>query len=85
MRRTVLLAFCMLAGLGAAAGGKGGHATLGSAPDVSHGTQGHGGGSGRHDPRLDPRSVPPLAPDRKVSEQDCSKPVDLTAGNLKCR
>ncbi len=27
----------------------------------------------------------PLAPERSVSEQDCSRPVDLSAGNLKCR
>lgn len=27
----------------------------------------------------------PLAPDRVVSEQDCSRPVDLSSGNLKCR
>jgi len=30
--------------------------------------------------------VPPLDRDRKVSEQDCSKPVDTAAaGNLKCK
>ena len=29
--------------------------------------------------------VPPLAPGRAVVEQDCSKPVDWSAGNLKCR
>jgi hypothetical protein len=33
----------------------------------------------------DPRYVPPLDPQREVSEQDCTKPVDLTRGNLKCR
>jgi len=27
----------------------------------------------------------PLAPDRVVNEQDCSKPVHLASGNLKCR
>jgi hypothetical protein len=27
----------------------------------------------------------PMAPDRKVSEQDCSKPIDTTLGNIKCR
>lgn len=30
-------------------------------------------------------SVPPLAPERTVTEQDCSRPVDLSSGNLKCR
>jgi hypothetical protein len=29
--------------------------------------------------------VPPLAPDRTVNEQDCSKPVDWSAGNLRCK
>jgi len=29
--------------------------------------------------------VPPMHPDRKVSEQDCSRPVDTGGGNLKCR
>lgn len=27
----------------------------------------------------------PMAPDRKVSEQDCSKPIDFTLGNIKCK
>jgi len=31
------------------------------------------------------RPVPELDPDRKVTEQDCTKPVDLTKGNLKCK
>src|SRR5919201_1624940 len=30
------------------------------------------------------RPAPPLAPDRAVSEQDCTKPIDLS-GNLRCR
>jgi hypothetical protein len=29
--------------------------------------------------------VPPLAPGRTVNEQDCSKPVDWSAGNLRCK
>jgi hypothetical protein len=29
--------------------------------------------------------VPPMDERRKVSEQDCSKPVDITAGNLRCK
>lgn len=35
--------------------------------------------------RVDPRKPPPMAPSRRVTEQDCSKPVDLSAGNLKCK
>jgi hypothetical protein len=49
---------------------------------------------GREDrPFPDPRAlipgnsepVPPLAPQRVVIEQDCSKPVDWSAGNLRCK
>jgi hypothetical protein len=29
--------------------------------------------------------VPAMDGSRKVNEQDCTKPVDLTAGNLRCR
>jgi len=29
--------------------------------------------------------TPPLAPDRKVSEQDCTRPIDPTLGNLRCK
>lgn len=42
----------------------------------------HGGGA--HN-RIDPRKAPPLATDRKVHEQDCSKPIDWSAGNVKCK
>ncbi len=31
------------------------------------------------------RPPPEMAGDRRVSEQDCSKPVDLSSGNLRCR
>ena len=34
------------------------------------------------------RGTPPppaLAPDRKVSEQDCTRPLDLTQGNIRCK
>ncbi|HWA38184.1 MAG TPA: hypothetical protein VG873_10000 [Burkholderiales bacterium] len=27
----------------------------------------------------------PMAPDRRINEQDCTRPVDFTAGNLRCR
>lgn len=32
-----------------------------------------------------PRTVPEMAPDRKVSEQDCTKPLDYTLGNIRCK
>jgi len=31
------------------------------------------------------RSKPELEPDRKITEVDCSKPVDLSTGNLRCK
>lgn len=30
-------------------------------------------------------SPPEMAPDRKVSEQDCSKPLDYSLGNIRCK
>ena len=66
----------------AAATGKG--KSLGSVADSSHGSSSAGGGgSGRR--YVDPRKAPPLDETRKVSEQDCSKPVDLFGGNLRCK
>jgi hypothetical protein len=29
--------------------------------------------------------VPGMAPEREVGDQDCTKPIDLSAGNLRCR
>jgi hypothetical protein len=34
---------------------------------------------------VDPRHAPPLDPQRKVTEQDCSLPIDPKGGNLKCK
>jgi hypothetical protein len=31
------------------------------------------------------RRPPEMAPDRRVSEQDCTKPLDLTQGNIRCK
>jgi hypothetical protein len=31
------------------------------------------------------RAAPEMKPDRAVSEQDCTKPIDLSSGNLRCR
>ena len=36
-------------------------------------------------PASDGGRAPDLAEDRKVIEVDCSKPVDLSAGNLRCK
>ena len=84
-----LFALCLIPGLAVGApasvsGGKTG-GLLSSAPTTTmQSTQtGHGGGTGR--PLNDPRQVPALDPKREVTEQDCTKPVDLTRGNLKCK
>lgn len=29
--------------------------------------------------------VPDMAPERRIAEQDCTQPIDLTAGNLRCK
>jgi hypothetical protein len=31
------------------------------------------------------RRAPEMAPDRKVSEQDCTKPLDYSLGNIRCQ
>jgi hypothetical protein len=31
------------------------------------------------------RPSPELDPERRVSEQDCSKPIDYTLGNIRCK
>ena len=33
----------------------------------------------------DNRRPPGMAPNRKVSEQDCSKPLDYSLGNIRCK
>ncbi len=65
-------------------GGKTGPLPASTQPPTMQSPQtGHGGGSSRL--REDLRNPPPLDPKREITEQDCSKPVDLTKGNLKCK
>jgi hypothetical protein len=33
----------------------------------------------------DPRRAPPMAPDRKVNEVDCTQPIDHSLGNIRCK
>ncbi len=76
-----------LANAEAAAGGGKGKA-LGSVADSGHGSTGGGGGGlggGGRRMYVDPRKAPPLDESRRVSAQDCSKPVDLQSGNLRCK
>ena len=32
-----------------------------------------------------PDAAPPLATDRTISEQDCTRPIDYSQGNLRCK
>ena len=65
-------------------GGKAGGLLSSTPMSSSQTTQtGHGGGSTRQQEEL--RNPPPLDPKREVSEQDCTKPLDLTKGNIKCK
>ena len=34
---------------------------------------------------LDSRTPPQLDPSRKINEQDCTKPIDWSAGNIRCK
>lgn len=73
------------AAAGAAGGGRGGKAHFAPAPAASPASVRGGRARGLHGAYRDPRQAPPLAPDRTVNEQDCSKPVDVGGGNLKCK
>jgi hypothetical protein len=33
----------------------------------------------------EPSTAPALESERTIAEQDCTQPIDLTAGNLRCR
>jgi len=65
-------------------GGKTGGLLSSGSTSMPQSTQtGHGGGTGVQ--RIDPRQVPPMDEKRQIEEVDCTKPVDLTRGNLKCK
>jgi hypothetical protein len=38
-----------------------------------------------YDGNPDRATTPAMAPDRKVSEQDCSKAIDFFSGTLRCK
>ena len=67
-------------GSAGSSGGRGGQASATAARMVPSNGFTRGGG------RPVDRPLPgPLDPQRKINEQDCSKPIDLSAGNLKCK
>ena len=94
MRVVASIALCAFIGVASAAGGKsanGGKATAHAADMTSTLAPTSGGGGGHVGSTtgrvlyVDPRTAPPMDPRRKVTEQDCTKPVDLSRGNLKCK
>jgi hypothetical protein len=56
--------------------------TAGGAPAAARGGSASGTGSGMYRNR---RAAPELDPGRKISEQDCTKPIAFDAGNLRCK
>ena len=85
----LLVASASLAATGSGGGRGTGGRGAGWAPSptngVTGGPSGRAGSTGTRMQMLDPRNPPPLAPARKVTPQDCSKPIDLDGGNLSCR
>jgi len=71
------LAVFLLAALAAGCSGTGGRFDPGVVDRRDSGTAAN--------PVVQETQVPPMDPKRKVSEQDCSRPVDTSGGNLMCR
>jgi len=82
MKRALAVLVVLCATLEVQAAKQGG-GKFASVPSAAHRTAAPGRGSSRLN--RDPRGAPALAPDRRISEQDCTKPVDLSAGNLRCK
>ena len=45
----------------------------------------HGLAFGERDYAFSSRRAPEMDPNRKVSEQDCTKPLDYSLGNIRCK
>ena len=72
----------------AATGGKGAGSyasAQGSSNAALGGSSSRSGGGGGTVRKPETRNAPPLAGDRTINEQDCTKPIDWIAGNLKCK
>jgi hypothetical protein len=70
----------------AAKGGKPGSPPFGAAPTAPPASiTVQGGGTSGRTLYSDPRHPPPMDPKREVNEQDCTKPIDFSAGNLRCK
>ena len=79
----VLLAIAPVAW--SAKGGKAGPPPFGAAPTPPASITVQGGGTSGRYIYPDPRHPPPMDPKREVNEQDCTKPIDFSAGNLRCK
>lgn len=76
-----IAAFLLFLPAQAATGGRGKSSM--ATPSPTRASTGHGGSTLRT--MRDPRRAPEPDPGRKIHEQDCSKPIDLSAGNLLCK
>ena len=83
MKKTALAVALVALGLGAA--GAAGRGKVAAAPSVTHAASSVRIGGSSNRMAQDPRTAPPLDPARRVNEQDCTKPVELSAGNLRCK
>jgi hypothetical protein len=85
MKITLAIAiFLLLLPAQAATGGKG-KGGLAAAPSAATTSAATGRGGSALRTMRDPRRAPELDPGRKINEQDCSKPIDFGAGNLRCK
>ena len=84
--RFLVLLFLLIATPGFAKDGGGRRGTHGDTSMSTSPTTRAGGGGSTLRGGLGERKPPaPLDPSRTVSEQDCSKPIDPQAGNLRCK
>jgi len=84
----LVVALCLSIGMSssfAAKSGKGAGWAPSPINSVTGGPSGRAGGTNTRMNLLDPRKAPPLAPSRKVTPRDCSKPIVLDGGNLNCQ
>ena len=83
MIRSPLIFLTLLVPLFCEGAGKGGPSAAAMMQSQSRAGGGGGGGGGRG--YEDPRRAPPMDPKRRINEQDCTKPIDFSAGNLRCK
>jgi hypothetical protein len=85
MRAAVLALILLVSGLDAFAKGHSSGARAGHGSTATAASKRTGGGSGGTASSHLRLKAPPLAPDRKVHQQDCTKPIDWSSGNISCK